>query len=183
MISSLFLAAILSMRIVVYRQVRRNVKDQIELVNLRDELTDTNNALQMLALVDSLTGLANRRQFELSLETLLKHAAVSGEPVTLIMFDVDNFKAFNDTYGHVVGDRCLRQVSEALCTLSLPDGAAIARYGGEEFAMILPGVGPNAGLVVAQNAVENIRGVEYSACGRWRNIRGDVKCRLPLSAK
>ncbi|ORM81799.1 GGDEF domain-containing protein [Mixta gaviniae] len=139
---------------VVLRQVRTNVENQIELTALRDELTTINQTLQAMALLDSLTGLANRRQFDLFLAQSLKRSALTGKPVALIMMDIDFFKLYNDTYGHVAGDNCLRRVGEALKQMSIRQTDLIARYGGEEFAIVLP----NATLEVAKRVAENAVG-------------------------
>lgn len=173
-LSAVFLVVILLMSALMFRQVRRNVKNQLELATLRDELTTINHTLQAMALVDGLTGLANRRQFELSLSAALDGAGA--KPVALVMLDVDAFKAYNDTYGHVAGDNCLRQVSAALRRLSLPAGTVIARYGGEEFAMILPQVGPAQGLDLAHQAVAAVRAL------RLRHTAATLRGTVTLSA-
>lgn len=138
------------------RQVRVNVKNQLELTLVRDELTSINHTLQSLALVDGLTGLANRRQFDALLEKNLERSAKSGEPLSLIMVDIDYFKRYNDTYGHVAGDQCLRHVGVALKSVIHRSDDIVARYGGEEFAIILPNTGPTAALKVAQRAVQAV---------------------------
>ncbi|ARJ43971.1 GGDEF domain-containing protein [Pantoea alhagi] len=141
----------------VLRQVRTNVENQVELTTLRDELTTINQSLQALALLDGLTGLANRRQFDLFLGQSLKRSALNGKGVGLIMMDIDFFKLYNDTYGHVAGDNCLRRVGEALKNLPLRQTDLIARYGGEEFAIVLPDTSPDATLHIAQSAVDAVR--------------------------
>ena len=151
------LVIILLIGTVVLRQVRTNVKNQLELTTLRDELTTINHSLQALAMLDGLTGLANRRQFDLFLANSLKRSALSGRPVGLIMLDIDFFKRYNDTYGHVAGDNCLRRVSDALKNLPLRQTDLIARYGGEEFAIVLPDATSDAALRIAQSAVEAVR--------------------------
>jgi GGDEF domain-containing protein len=126
------------------------------------ELHDLNNQLRELAHLDSLTGLANRRTFNAQLLTEWKNAVKRRHAISVLMIDVDHFKAFNDRYGHVQGDRCLRKVGEVLRsrTRAYGDLAAMrtdaragpeekpaapardrqlaARYGGEEFAVLLP---------------------------------------------
>lgn len=156
-LSVVFSLGVLLIGSVVFRQVRLNVKNQVELATLRDELTSINHTLQTMALADGLTGLANRRQFELTLAAQLKHAERRGTPLSLVMIDVDYFKNYNDTYGHVAGDECLRRVGDALSTVPAGPNALIARYGGEEFAMILPDTEREAALKLAQHAVENVR--------------------------
>ncbi|MDU6443047.1 MAG: diguanylate cyclase, partial [Pantoea sp.] len=108
------LCAITGMGIMLLRQVGANVRNQIELTYVRDELTNINHTLQSLALVDGLTGLANRRQFDALLEQGLLKSLKTGDPIALVMIDIDCFKRFNDTYGHVAGDECLQDVAHAL---------------------------------------------------------------------
>ena len=142
------------------------------------ELRDINTQLRELAQLDSLTGLANRRTFNAQLFTEWKLAIKRQQSISALMIDVDHFKLFNDHYGHVQGDACLRKVGEALkaCTrtrsdivaavggaetrVALANPAALgrdtqlaARYGGEEFAVLLPGVG----LETAARIAERIR--------------------------
>ena len=93
--------------------------------------------VQRMAETDPLTGVANRRIFEKTLERELARATRSGHQVTLVMFDVDHFKSFNDTFGHQAGDDVLRGVADAITT-TLRQFDTAARYGGEEFAVILP---------------------------------------------
>ena len=91
------------------RQARHTLRYQRELTRLRDELTAANRSLENLAHNDGLTGVANRRHFDQMLTESLQKAAISGQPVSLILFDIDYFKRYNDTYGHVAGDDCLKK--------------------------------------------------------------------------
>lgn len=156
-LNAMLLLGILLMGAIVFRQVRMNVRNQTELTVLRDELTSINHTLQLMALADGLTGLANRRQFDLFLENSLKASRTSGKPVALIMIDVDHFKRYNDFYGHVAGDNCLRQVGALLHKLTLHTNALAARYGGEEFALVLPETDENEAFMFAQSAVQLVR--------------------------
>ncbi|WP_275556598.1 GGDEF domain-containing protein [Mixta sp. Marseille-Q2659] len=156
-LNATLLMIILMIGTVVLRQVRTNVENQVELTALRDELTTINQSLQALAMLDGLTGLPNRRQFDVFLLQSLKRSAASGRPVALIMMDIDFFKRYNDTYGHVAGDNCLRRVGEALKNMPLRQTDLIARYGGEEFAIVLPDASLDAALRIAQSAVEAVR--------------------------
>ncbi|MEZ3498483.1 sensor domain-containing diguanylate cyclase [Pantoea sp. KPR_PJ] len=141
----------------VLRQAKRSVRYQQELTRLRDELTAANLSLENLAHADGLTGLANRRQFDLLLQQSMLHAAERNQPVSLIMMDIDYFKRYNDTYGHVAGDACLKTVAGALKGLTLRSTDTVARYGGEEFAIILPGATSSDALDIASEAVAAIR--------------------------
>jgi len=149
-LNAMLLLGTLIMGALIFRVVRVNVRDQTELTMLRDELTSINHTLQTMALADGLTGLANRRQFDLFLSQALKTASLTGRPVSLIMLDIDYFKRYNDAYGHVAGDNCLRHVGEALQKLNLRQSDLIARYGGEEFAIILPDTDRDAAFITAE---------------------------------
>jgi diguanylate cyclase (GGDEF)-like protein len=87
---------------------------------------------------DGLTGIANRRHFDVAMEKETRRAKRSGSPLSLLMIDIDSFKAFNDHYGHQQGDDTLIRVAAALARMLQRPGDLIARYGGEEFAVILP---------------------------------------------
>jgi diguanylate cyclase (GGDEF)-like protein len=105
-----------------------------------EELRIANQHLEELASLDGLTGLANRRGFDRQFEAEWQRAAQQGKPLALMMIDIDHFKLFNDRYGHVRGDACLRAVGETLSLVTLDDAVLVARYGGEEFALLLPGL-------------------------------------------
>jgi diguanylate cyclase (GGDEF)-like protein len=97
-----------------------------------------NDLLERCANQDSLTDVANRRCFDLTLDAEWRRALRDGQPLALVMIDVDCFKQFNDLYGHREGDHCLRRVASALSRTLTRPGDVLARYGGEEFAAILP---------------------------------------------
>jgi two-component system chemotaxis family response regulator WspR len=111
-----------------------------KLAGREEELRIANEHLEELASLDGLTGLANRRGFDRQLEQEWKHALKQHEPVALMMIDIDHFKLYNDRYGHVAGDTCLRSVGETLSLVTLENAVLVARYGGEEFALLLPGL-------------------------------------------
>ncbi len=156
MLNLALLASILLMGISVLRQVRTNLKNQTELAQLRDELTSINHTLQAMALVDGLTGLANRRQFDIFLAQSMQRSARSGKPVALVMMDIDYFKRYNDHYGHVAGDNCLKRVGRILKSLPHRQVDLIARYGGEEFALVLPDTTLDQAFTVAGRVVSAI---------------------------
>jgi diguanylate cyclase (GGDEF)-like protein len=111
--------------------VKMRARNQIELKRAREQLT-------RLATTDGLTGLANRRRFDEVLAQESARHARSGAELSLVMMDIDHFKAFNDTYGHINGDDCLRQVARVIEGNVVRNSDLAARYGGEEFVCILP---------------------------------------------
>lgn len=111
-----------------------------ELSRLRLALETANQRLKRLVAIDPLTGIANRRHFDRALEREVRRARREQLPLSLIFLDLDEFKHFNDTYGHAHGDEVLRRVARTLDESFRRGGDLVARYGGEEFAVILPGV-------------------------------------------
>jgi diguanylate cyclase (GGDEF)-like protein len=123
------------------------------------ELRAANEHLEQLALIDPLSGVANRRNFDETLTKTWKEAIRHRGPVGLLMIDVDHFKLFNDRYGHVEGDSCLRRVGKLLMNFACRPGDLPARYGGEEFAVLLPGASLAGARIVAERlrrAVEEL---------------------------
>lgn len=104
----------------------------------------------MLAFTDALTGLANRRAFDDTLEREWKRAVRHDTPLALIMIDVDYFKSYNDRYGHQAGDSCLQQVAQAMGACIARPGDLLARYGGEEFVALLAGTGEDGAIALAE---------------------------------
>lgn len=124
----------------------------------RDELLVK---LGTLAETDPLTGVANRRRFDDVLRTAWREAETNGEPLSVILFDIDHFKAFNDGYGHQAGDACLSVVA-ATVNEKLPPGAILARYGGEEFAVLLGRTSEEQAEIVAWRMVSAVRKADLS---------------------
>lgn len=106
--------------------------------------------LQSQSLVDGLTGIANRRRFDLYLEHEFRAAKRNTAPISLIMIDVDYFKDYNDNYGHQRGDECLAQIAATLERVLNRSTDLVARYGGEEFTVILPNTNEDGALQVAE---------------------------------
>jgi len=107
-------------------------------------------AVRNESLTDPLTSLANRKYFDSALEKSIAQSVATGEPVALLLIDIDHFKAFNDTFGHLTGDQVLRLVAIAL-KQNVKGQDIAARYGGEEFAIILPGTTLRSALTVADH--------------------------------
>ena len=119
-------------------------------------LHTANQKLQQLAILDGLTGIANRRYFDLVLNNEWKRLTREQQPLSLILCDVDHFKAYNDTYGHQQGDRCLQAIADILQKYTRRSTDLVARYGGEEFAIILPNTDADGALFIAQNINEKL---------------------------
>jgi diguanylate cyclase (GGDEF)-like protein len=126
------------------------VRNQLNL-RLRTEL------LEKIARTDGLTGISNRRTYDDELVRLFRHCARNGKPLSVLMIDVDHFKAYNDNYGHGAGDICLRQVAHSLNSLIRRPLEVVARYGGEEFAAILPETDAGGARHIAEGMLEAVR--------------------------
>ncbi|WP_026842515.1 GGDEF domain-containing protein [Citrifermentans bremense] len=121
--------------------------------NLLIKLEEKNRALEVLARVDGLTGVANRRHFDETLRLEVQRAMRNGRYLSLILCDIDFFKDYNDHYGHVAWDKCLQSFGELLQGSFKRAGEVPARYGGEEFAVVLPDSRPE----IAEGLGERLR--------------------------
>ncbi len=143
-------------------------RDITERRQAEEELKAAYRAVEELAVIDALTGLANRRRFDECLTTEWRRGMREHEPLSLVLLDVDLFKSYNDTYGHLRGDSCLRQVAESAMDVVTRPGDLVARFGGEEFAMILPNTDHRGALKIADNVREAVAGrcLEHAASPR-----------------
>jgi two-component system chemotaxis family response regulator WspR len=116
----------------------------------QQQLLDTNLVLQRLMNSDGLTGLSNRRHFDEYIELEWRRSLREQSQMSLLMIDVDYFKTFNDTFGHLEGDEALRKVAAAIRDASARPSDLPARYGGEEFALVLPNTSPGGARLVAE---------------------------------
>ena len=154
--------------VLLYKQVRKGLRVESHLKKARSEL-------QALVLQDGLTGLANRRHLERSLELEWLRAARQRSSISLIMLDIDHFKSFNDQYGHVAGDHCISAVAQAIDQCVRRPSDLAVRYGGEEFAVLLPDTEPGGAYVLA----ESIRlAVQELAIAHTENPAGVVTVSL-----
>jgi diguanylate cyclase (GGDEF)-like protein len=132
------------------------------ILTLRDisERKALEDKLEALATTDGLTGLANRRAFDIALDREWRRTLRDDSHLSLLLLDLDHFKGLNDNYGHQVGDDCLRAVAAAVSTLVRRPGDMVARYGGEEIAIILSGADAEGAYEMAEKvraAVEGLR--------------------------
>jgi diguanylate cyclase (GGDEF)-like protein len=126
---------------------------------LRERLCVANRKLDEMANRDGLTGLCNRRSLDLRLDAAWDIARQAGRPFGLLMVDIDNFKKYNDRYGHQAGDDCLRAVASALDAAATGGETFAARYGGEEFAVAAPGVPHDELAALARRLGDAVRGL------------------------
>ena len=149
-----------------------------QLAKSLEKLNEANKKLEQLSQHDALTGVANRRTFDQYLESQIAVARRLNRTVSLVMCDVDAFKAYNDHYGHQAGDQILKRVAAAIKSSSKRTADIVARYGGEEFAIILPETGINGAMRVAESAREAVARLKithaYSPAGPYVSISGGV---------
>jgi diguanylate cyclase (GGDEF)-like protein len=137
--------------------IRRRTQVEGELRIAQQQLLGSNRQLELLAMKDALTGLANRRCFDQTLATEARRAQRDGSSLALLMIDIDYFKRFNDALGHVAGDACLQAVGGVLDECVRRPSDLVARYGGEEFAVIMPATDMDGATVVAQLILERLQ--------------------------
>ncbi|MEH2288825.1 diguanylate cyclase [Nostoc sp.] len=130
---------------------RRQLQQKLEAAN--EEL----QRLNIIATIDSLTQVANRRRFEEYLDIELRRMIRSQQPLSLILVDVDFFKSYNDTYGHPMGDRCLREIARVIEDVVQRPTDLVARYGGEEFAVILSNTDIHGAAYIAEKICFAVR--------------------------
>lgn len=133
------------------------VSDVTAAVQRENLLREQAVALRSQTLLDDLTGVANRRHFDIAIDREARRARRMGSPLSLMMLDIDYFKAYNDHYGHQQGDACLEAVAAALSTMQQRPADLFARYGGEEFAVILPDTPGDAAVMMANAMCRKVR--------------------------
>jgi diguanylate cyclase (GGDEF)-like protein len=133
--------------------IRRDFLQSRQLESESSKLKEENIELTRQSRIDPLTNLLNRRAFEETLSNEIKRAERHRYPLSLLILDIDNFKLYNDIYGHLKGDECLKKVASVLLKYSRRPGDTVARYGGEEFVILLPGISTK----MAEDIAERIR--------------------------
>jgi diguanylate cyclase len=158
------------------RETNKALEDRLllsktEINNLQQSL----EAINAESLTDPLTGLGNRKYFDRSIESAVQKALADGEPLSLLMFDIDHFKSFNDSYGHLTGDQVLRLVSMSL-KQTIKGQDITARYGGEEFAVVLPNTALRQALTVADHIRRAVMSKELK-----KKSTGEILGRVTIS--
>jgi len=153
---------------------------------LKNSLAASEARFRNLALADELTGLPNRRAFNLQFENVWADAIAGGKTLALVILDVDQFKQYNDVVGHVGGDACLRSIAYVLAGIVEAGNGIAARIGGEEFAVILPDTGEVRAQEVAEEIRLSVAGLAlphpFSPCG-VQTVSLGVAARVPLSGQ
>lgn len=139
--------------------IQKPVNPAVVLARVKTQLSlkQKTDALRRLTHIDALTGVANRRAFDEALALETRRSLRTGEPLSLLMLDVDFFKRYNDAYGHPAGDVCLRDIAHLLSATAKRAGDLVARYGGEEFGIILPSTRPADALRFAERLCTLVR--------------------------
>ena len=171
--------AIVEMLVKSTREMRDTNKALEERLKLsKDEISNLQQSLEAIraeSLTDPLTGLGNRKYFDRMIEMAVQTALASGEPLSLLIFDIDHFKSFNDSYGHLTGDQVLRLVGISL-KQTIKGQDITARYGGEEFAVVLPNTGLRQALTVADHIRRAVMAKELK-----KKSTGEILGRVTIS--
>jgi diguanylate cyclase (GGDEF)-like protein/PAS domain S-box-containing protein len=152
------------------------LRDVTQRKKMEDELTSLNARLAQLATTDGLTGLSNRRTFD----NFLRREYAAHDVVSVLLFDIDNFKGYNDNYGHQAGDECLKAVAKAIADATVNTSGMSARYGGEEFIIVLPDHSEAEALRVAEAVRLTVRALGIP---NLASSRGYVTVSVGVSAK
>ncbi|PLW84198.1 GGDEF domain-containing protein [Kineobactrum sediminis] len=144
----------------IHRATQRQRRLELLVDRRTRELQIALSRVEEISRIDGLTGIANRRYLDENMDKAWRQCAAQHAPISIIMLDIDFFKQFNDSEGHVAGDNCLRQVAETLQSGVLRDGDLVARYGGEEFLILLPGADTEAVAGVARRLHQKVRSLK-----------------------
>ena len=149
---------------------------------LQAELEESNEELQKLSCLDGLTGIANRRRFDEFIQNECLRSARENTYLSLILIDIDYFKPYNDNYGHLAGDGCLRQVATALSEVVNRPADLVARYGGEEFGVVLPNTDITGASQLADALCNKIRALKiphmHSEAAKHITLSMGISCKV-----
>jgi two-component system, cell cycle response regulator len=143
-----------------FPELEARVRSMLRIKRLQDQLEEKNRELEQLSIRDGLTGLFNHRHLHELLSDEYERSRRTGEPISVVMFDLDRFKEVNDTHGHQAGDRVLMELADILRE-SAREIDKLGRYGGEEFMAILPDSDPEAGLTFAERVREMVENQRF----------------------
>ena len=144
-----------------YKKLLKQMRTMVKMSDLmQNELKILSHKLEKMSRIDSLTGLYNRRYFNEVYQKEWLSASRSQVSLAVLMLDIDNFKKYNDTYGHLQGDKCLQAVAEAVRKAVKRPRDMVARYGGEEFVIILTETDASGAFCIAEQAQTNVRELE-----------------------
>ena len=172
-------------------QVAQAVGERLVLVQISDVtpavvrerlLRQQAERMHAMAHIDALTDIGNRRHFDAMFAREWRHALRTRLPLSMVLFDVDRFKGYNDHYGHVQGDSCLKVVAAVIESLANRPRDVVCRYGGEEIALLLPDTDLPGALLLAQQAVDRLRERALPHVGSERGVltmSAGVACELP----
>lgn len=170
-----------------FTMLLRNFRDAEYIAGQKRELMESNERLHQLSFLDPLTNIANRRFLEMTLVREWKQQSRSSHPLSVIMIDIDWFKTYNDTYGHLDGDACLRLVASELKASVKRPSDLVTRFGGEEFCVLLPETGREGAIRVGRRMLLAIRRMQIphlgSPMGRVTVSMGVACCQPDLSGR
>ncbi len=149
-----------------YISIRTDITKQKE---IQKAFAKANKKLKKLTQIDELTGIANRRSYEKQLEIEIQTAQRTHHPLSILVIDIDNFKAVNDNYGHDTGDVILRQVADSIKQTLTRTTDFVSRFGGEEFIVLMPSTDSEGASKVAERIRRNVTKIEISAPGNDTN--------------
>lgn len=146
--------------VVRYKGKKEGMFKETVIIEQNKELNGLNEQLRILSQTDMLTELYNRRYYEQTIPEIVKKCAQNAQELTAILFDIDEFKKINDTYGHKVGDACIHSVARILKDQAQRSGGTAYRFGGEEFLVIVPDCGTERGVLLAENIRKEVEATQ-----------------------
>jgi diguanylate cyclase (GGDEF)-like protein len=152
-------------------------------VRIHLELKSSRDHLKALSIIDGLTQVANRRKFDEAIEYEWRRSCRNQRPISLLLMDIDFFKTYNDHYGHLAGDECLKIIAREISTVVRRPADLFARYGGEEFVLLLPDIESRGAAFIAKKVQETIKSVNvshaYSPVAGYITLSIGVATRVP----
>ena len=167
----------------IKQEIDRRKQREDELLRVTRQLEEANHNLQKLSFLDGLTGIANRRRFDEMLLNEWQRAIRENIPISLIILDIDYFKNYNDRYGHLMGDECLKRVAKSFGSALKRSADLVARFGGEEFAVVLPNTDRKGAIATAEMLRRGIEEMMIphmaSSVGSYLTVSAGVASTVP----